>query len=194
MRAKFLLARKIRDKIADIRQTERSGVYQRYLFEPNAKVEVSFDEAFVFRDDMYWDQRRYRGAWRPSKHFLGPDRVPVFDGAEDGEELRCAREIDRLPGVKYWIRNVSRHPNSFWLPTATDKFYPDFVAQLDDGRLLVVEYKGAHIASGSDTDEKRTIGALWERKSAGKGLFIVVEQLIAGKDMRRQLMEKIGAG
>ncbi|MBN2752376.1 MAG: DEAD/DEAH box helicase family protein [Rhodospirillaceae bacterium] len=191
MRCKFLLARKVRDKLAEIRQQERRGVYQHYLFAPEARVQVSFDEAFSFRDGMYFDQRRYRGRWKPRKHFLGSDHVPAFDGTDEGEEFQCAQAIDSLPGLKYWIRNVARHPNSFWLPTATDKFYPDFVAQMDDGRLLVVEYKGAHIADGPDTAEKRTIGALWQKQSSGKGLFIVVEKIVGGKDMRTQLMEKI---
>ena len=192
MRCKFLLARKIREKIDAIRQKERDGVYQRYLFAPEAKVKVSFDEAFKFTDGMYWDQRRYRGHWKPNRHFLGPDHVPAFDGADNGEEFQCAQVIDSLPGLKYWIRNVARHPNAFWLPTSTDKFYPDFVALLGDGRLLGVEYKGAHIADGLDTAEKRTVGELWERRSAGKGLFIVAEKTVDGKDVRRQLVEKIG--
>lgn len=194
MRCKFLLARKIRDKLKTFRQKERSGVYQQFLFAPEAKAEISFDDAFAFNDGMYWDQRRYRGRWKPRKHFLGADHVPAFDGADDGEEFQCAQAIDSLPGLKYWLRNVARHPNSFWLPTATDKFYPDFVAQMDDGRLVVIEYKGAHIADGSDTAEKRTIGELWERKSDGKGLFIIVEKNVGGKDARQQLMGKIGNG
>ena len=189
MRCKFLLAKKIENKIAAIRQEERSSVYQHYLFEFEANTTVSFDTAFTFADNMYWDQRRYRGRWKPRKHFLGPDRVPAFDGADDGEEMQCAQVIDSLAAVKYWIRNVARHPNSFWLPTATDKFYPDFVALLNDGRLLVVEYKGAHIAEGSDTAEKRTIGALWERESNGKGLFMVAEKEVDGKDMRQQFAD-----
>lgn len=193
MRCKFILARKIREKIAAVRQQQRGKVYQRYLFAPEAKVEASFDDGFTFKDGMYWDQRRYRGRWKPRRHFLGAEHVPAFDGAENGEEFQCAQAIDSLPGVKFWIRNVARHPNSFWLPTATDKFYPDFVAQLDDGRLLVVEYKGAHIAEGADTNEKRTIGQLWQRQSGGRGLFIVVEKESNGKDMRGQLIEKIGA-
>lgn len=89
--------------------------------------------------------------------------------------------------MAYWIRNAARHPQSFWLPTATDRFYPDFVARLVDGRLLVVEYKGAHIAEGSDTAEKRTVGALWQQRSGGQGLFIVVEKDVDGKDARQQL-------
>ncbi len=191
MRCKFLLAKKIENKIAAIRQTERSNVYQQYLLVPEANTTISFDDAFTFTDNMYGDQRRYRGRWKPRKHFLGPDRVPAFDGADDGEEMQCAQVIDSLTAVKYWIRNVARHPNSFWLPTATDKFFPDFVALLNDGRLLVVEYKGAHIAETSDTNEKRTIGALWERSSNGKGLFIIAEQTVDGKDVRQQLQEKI---
>ena len=194
MRCKFILARKIRDKIGVIRQQERKSVYQHRLFTPEAKVEVSFDDAyaFSFKAGMYQDQRRHRGRWKPGKHFLGPDHVPAFDGADDGEEVRCAQALDGLPGVKYWIRNMTRHPESFWLPTATDKFYPDFVAMLNDGRLLVVEYKGAHIADGADTAEKRTIGELWQRKSGGKGLFIVAERLLNGRDVYQQLMEKTG--
>ena len=85
-----------------------------------------------------------------------------------------------------------RHPNSFWLPTATDKFYPDFVAQLDDGRILVVEYKGALLAGSGveDTDEKRAIGLLWER-SDGKGLFVMVEKQIGDRGMREQIQDRI---
>lgn len=101
MRCKFILARKVREKLAAIRQQERDGVYQRYLFAPEAKVEVSFDQAFSFKDGMYWDQRRYRGRWKPRKHFLGPDHVPAFDGAENGEEFQCAQAIDSLPGLKF---------------------------------------------------------------------------------------------
>ena len=192
MRAKFLLARKIRDKIETVRRKECKTVYQRYLFTPDSRVEVSFDHAFTFRSDMYRDVRRYRGRWKPRKHFLGSDRVPAFDGAEDGEEFRCAQAIDSLPGLRYWIRNVARDPASFWLPTATGRFYPDFVAQLDDGRLLVVEYKGALLTDEPDTREKRAIGALWERESAGEGLFLMAEKVVDGKDVREQLMEKTG--
>ena len=42
MRCKFLLAKKIENKIAAIRQKERSSVYQQYLFAPEANVAISF--------------------------------------------------------------------------------------------------------------------------------------------------------
>ena len=191
MRCKFILARKIRDKISTIRQQERKSAYQQRLFAPEAKVEVSFAAAFSFQAGMYQDQRRYRGRWKPGKHFLGPGRVPAFDGAEGGEESQCAEAIDRLPGVKYWLRNVARHPESFQLPLATGWFYPDFVALLEDGRLFVIEYKGAHLVEGPDTDEKRAIGELWQRKSNSTGLFLIVEKQRDGLDIRAQLEQKI---
>ena len=191
-RCKFLLARVIREKIKRFRSKEEESAYQRFLSPPEGRVEVSFDTAALeFRNGMYSGQRLYRGSWKPSKHFLGPDMVPAFDGADDGEEVQCAQVLDSLPDVKYWVRNVARHPSSYWLPTVSGKFYPDFVGLLNDGRLFVVEYKGAHIAEGSDTLEKRTIGELWERHSRGSGLFLVVEKLRDGLDMRDQLQKKI---
>jgi len=197
MRTKFILARKLRDRMVAARVAERNAAYQCYLFAPEAKVDISFDNGFAFRDGMHADQKRHRysGRFRFAKHFLGTDAVPAFDGVEAGEEFQCAQALDSLAQVKFWIRNVARHPQSFWLPTASDKFYPDFVALLTDGRLLVVEYKGALLAGAGvdDTNEKRAIGRLWEQRSAGKGFFIVVERLIDGKDMRAQLLEKIGA-
>ena len=116
--------------------------------------------------------------------------MPAFDGAENGEEFQCAEVIDSLPGVKFWIRNVASHQASFWLPTASGKFYPDFVVRMEDGRLLIVEYKGAHIADGFDTAEKRTIGELWERESKCRGLFMIAEKSVNGMDVRQQLLQK----
>jgi type III restriction enzyme len=61
----------------------------------------------------------------------------------DSEEFQCARLIDAHPQVKYWVRNIERQPRcSFWFQTATDCFYPDFVAELQDGRALIVWYIG----------------------------------------------------
>lgn len=51
---------------------------------------------------------------------------------------------------------------------ANSNFYPDFVALLKDGRVLVVEYKGEHLATNIDSENKRLIGQLWEKSSNGK--------------------------
>jgi len=82
------------------------------------------------------------------------------------EEFLCAQAIDAHTAVKHWVRNIERQPKfSFWLPTSTDYFYPDFVAELNDGRFLVVEYKGANLKTNDDSREKDQIGHQWEKAS-----------------------------
>lgn len=192
VRCKFILARKVRQIINAFRQQERGRAHQKYLVGPEAKPEVSFDYAFEFRRGIYAGERRYRGAWKPDKNLLG-DFIPAFDGADDGEEFLCAQAIDRLPAVQNWLRNVARNPGSFHLPTARGRFYPDFVAWLEDGRMMAIEYKGAHIAGSTDTAEKKTVGHVWEKSSNGKCLFIMIEQEVDGADMDKQLLNKIAA-
>ncbi len=191
-RCKFVLARAARDAIAAARENERGRAYRAALFEPDARPEISFDMAFAFRDGMYEGQRLYRGPWWPNRHFLGPNKVPAFDGAAGGEEEQCARAIDSLPRTRFWIRNIANHPASFRLPLANGRFYPDFAVELTDGRLLVVEYKGAHLADTPDTAEKEAVGALWERQSGGKCLFLTATESAEGRDAREQLLRKVG--
>ena len=77
------------------------------------------------------------------------------------------------------------------LPTATDYFYPDFVAELHDGRLLVVEYKGEAYATNDDSGEKRAIGQTWARASTGHGVFLMVEKSFKGMDVAAQLRQAV---
>lgn len=176
MRCKFILARKLKDKIQRFRQLERDNVYQSNLFGSEARVEISFDEGKLFFDDMYADVTKYRGMYKFKNHFMGPDEVPYFDGKDGGEEVQCALVLDIFPDLKYWARNVSRHINSFYLPTSTDKFYPDFVALTNDDRLLIVEYKGKDRTpeESRDSREKELIGQQWAKASKNKGVFVMV--------------------
>ena len=109
-----------------------------------------------------------------------------------GEEFRCAQAIDLYPAVKTWVRNVDRQAGSFWLPTSSDRFYPDFAAMLNDGRILLVEYKGKHLLSSDDTREKRNIGELWAEKSRGRGLFLLVSEDVPELTFERQMRELMG--
>jgi type III restriction enzyme len=63
---------------------------------------------------------------------------------------------------------------------------------LQDDRILVVEYKGAHIADNQDTKEKVAIGEIWEKQSKGKGLFMLAVKNKDGKSIDQQIKEKIG--
>lgn len=81
---------------------------------------------------------------------------------------------------------MKRDHASFWLPLVDGKFYPDVVCELNDGRMLVVEYKGEVYATNDGSAEKRAIGNKWVEISEGKCLFnLAVEQDKQGRDVRQ---------
>ena len=71
------------------------------------------------------------------------------------------------------MRNLVRKFSSFRLQTSTDWFYPDFICQLADGRVLAVEYKGKDRYTAEDAEEKRAVGAVWASRSGGRCLFVM---------------------
>ena len=182
---KFLLAKAIDNKINDYRKTAFSKGYQQTLFDNLIPVETSFDFSFKF-GQYYPAREKYTGRKSFNKHFY-----PIIAGM-NGEEVDCAIEIDIMPEVKYWVRNIEHHPMAFNLPTSTDKFYPDFVALLNDGRLYAIEYKGADRISNDDSKEKDNIGKLWAEKSNGKCLFkMVTSEKQVGKSISAQIREEL---
>ena len=190
MRCRFILARKLRDKIANIRAEVRKGVYQRCLFAPEAQPQVSFDNGFRFYDGMFAGVPCYRGTkYRFARHYLGWDRVPAFDGNDDGEEFQAAQQLDSISEVDFWFRNVAKHADAFWFPLANGRTYPDFVAKLKDGRLLVVEYKGAHLVA--DSLEKQAVGQLWQKSSGGSGVYVFAEKERGGMNVKAQILDAL---
>ena len=196
MQSKYILARKLRERIGTVRKKERSKVYQSSLFAPEAKPEISFDHGFEFKEGIFagvrlWEEKGFTF----TKHFLGPDNVPAFDGKTGGAEEMCARALDSLPStiMKHWVRNVSQHRDAFWLPLEGGRFYPDFVAELADGKLAVIEYKGEPYATNDDSKAKVAIGKVWEKATGGEGFFLMVEKEVDGKQPRDQLLAKFGS-
>ncbi|KAB1175325.1 DEAD/DEAH box helicase [Photobacterium damselae] len=192
VRNKFPLARAIRDLIRLYRkQAQRTG-YQACLFGLESTACVS-DEFMYHFDPSHYPSRPpyYSGRFKFTKHYF-PQNL-IEDLKATGEEFECAKAIDGLLEVKYWIRNlVRRDQASFWLPLAHNKFYPDFVCELNDGRMLVVEYKGEAYVTNDDSAEKRAIGNKWAELSNGKCLFIMaVEQDGQGRDVRQQIQALI---
>jgi type III restriction enzyme len=183
VRVKQLLAKAIRDRIGECRKLAIKAGYQTAFFQMRGQVEVDFQDGFTFDQDAYPPtSRMYQGRYQFQKHFY-----PYIDDLKaEGEEFECARFIDTHPQVKYWVRNQVREEHAFSLPTSTDRFYPDFVALLTDGRILVVEYKGEHLATNEDTVEKQAIGELWAEKKGG--VFVMA----TGKDVEEQIDRVIG--
>ena len=171
IRNKYALKDAAAAKIDSHRQNAHRGAYDNLLLpECETPVVVSPNHCFSFDPHRYPCNTRYTGGYQFQKHYY----PHVGDLKATGEEFQCAQFIDTLQEVKYWVRNLERQPQfSFWLQTSTDKFYPDFVGLLTDGRYLVVESKGEHLWSADDAKEKREIGELWEKRSDGKCLFIM---------------------
>lgn len=170
-REKYRLREAARKKVGDIRKSVKSEVFQRTLFSVTEFELVSSpDLVFTFDPEEYPyppNSLRHHGF---KKHYYDV----VGDMKAEGEEYQCAQLLDNHPKVKRWVRNLEGRPkHSFWLQTSTDRFYPDFVCELVDGRFFVVEYKGFDRWSDDDSKDKRAIGQTWEDKSDGACVFIM---------------------
>jgi type III restriction enzyme len=97
-------------------------------------------------------------------------------------------ELDEHPAVKHWVRNIDSDPVAgFWLPTSLGRFYPDFVCELNDGRLFVAEYKGEHLRNVPKEIEKGQVGQVWAERSDGQCLFAMLFKQERGLNLRQQL-------
>ena len=164
-RNKYDLRKAIGSLINDLRGERQVGQYNA-LFAANAgDFAVSADLSIIFDEQTYAPNQPYSGGTKFAKHYT---RL-VGDLLPSGEEFDCAVYLDRHEKVRYWIRNIDRKQSSFWLQLPHNKFYPDFVAMLTDGRILVVEYKGKHLYE-TEVD-KRYIGDIWAEASGGQCLF-----------------------
>ena len=115
------------------------------------------------------------------------------DSGKISEEFKCAQLLDMHSKVKYWVRNIPKQPHtSFWLPTEKDYFYPDFVAELVDGSIFVLEYKGGHLDTADDARIKNAIGKQWAKDSNGKRLFLMAKnQDEVGRSLEEQINQAL---
>ncbi|OOF56118.1 hypothetical protein BKK56_03790 [Rodentibacter genomosp. 2] len=189
VKRQFALAKDIEALINDYRQQALSHCYQQNLFDPNDEVEICLtpQHQYQFHLDNYTPNPPYYvGRFKFQKHYF----AQIEDLKSTGEEFDCAMILDSLPQVKHWVRNPVKR--GFSLPLAKDRFYPDFIAELNDGRILIVEYKGEPYKTNDDSKEKCLIAERWEKLSNGKCLFIMaVKKDDKGRDVRAQLLNKL---
>ncbi len=199
VRARFQLGQAIEAEIKRRRQNAVEHGFQVRLADMAVPAPADMPHhSFRFQSGTYPARNVYHGSFEFRKHFypMIHDLREKTAGGVQSEEFACALAIEAHPQVKFWIRNIEREPKlSFWLPTATDYFYPDFVAELTDGRILAVEYKGQPYATNDDSEEKRQVGHQWEASSDGRCLFLfAVKRDEQGRDVVGQLAAKVKAG
>lgn len=166
---RYRIKNSIASKFSINRDKAKEESYQLTLFGEDSPVVVNKNNGFDFSTNLYPASSYYNGHYEFIHHYY--DHVGELDNR--GEEFECAQYIDTLPEMEYWVRNLSRKEGSFWLQTSTDKFYPDFICRLKDGRYMAIEYKGLDRYDNPDSIEKRALGEIWEKRSDGKCLFIM---------------------
>ncbi len=167
--SKFRLRNALENKIKSAKRLALANIYKELVKIP-ANFKTDNDVNFVFQNAKYAFDYAYSGFTELPKHFF----PQIGNLKESGEEFSCALFLAiELSGLRYWVRNVERKSISFSLQTSTDRFYPDFVCLMQDGRILVIEYKNKRDWELADNKEKREIGELWERRSDGKCIFVM---------------------
>jgi len=174
-RQKFVIRTLLEKRIRELRDDAAKTAFQDTLFgdDASAQVGVSAQDAYRFHPQGYAPSQDYDGRYGPfdfRHHYYG--RIGDFDSEE---EFRCACWLDdqgERGHIRFWVRNlVRKSASSFFLQKATGRFYPDFVCELADGSILVVEYKGADRWDNARDD--RLIGGLWAGLSDGRCRFVM---------------------
>lgn len=179
-RQKFLIRNLLGQRIKELRLKAVTDSYQETLFGDGYadRVQVSDQYQFVFHPQAYapssdYDKRTSTyGVFDFREHYYG--RIGDFDSKE---EFECAVHLDILAQkgeIEFWVRNlVRKEASSFFLQKADGRFYPDFICQLKNGKILVVEYKGGN--AWTDAKDDRLIGELWAELSGGKCHFVMLK-------------------
>jgi len=198
LRGQYVLRRKLLEQLVAAKARAHKAGFQEVLFSDEVVASADPGFAYTFAPDMsaYPAHSLCQvGTYPFVKHFypLPGDLRWKTDKGRETEEYQCARTIDLIDQVKFWVRNLA-HPSQFWLPTSRGRTYPDFVALLEDGRLLVLEYKGADRFTNQDSEEKRSVGDLWAKRSAGRGVYLMVQKVDdRGLNLREQILQAIRA-
>ncbi len=154
---KYHLKRAILLKLAKIVSEFKISSFEKLL--NVSRFSVDTNNMVTFTSDNYHPNADSRSG-EFNKH-----KYRYVDKLDSKEEYEVAKYIDKLEEVLTWIKNIVKDPeNSFWLQTATGKFYPDFIIKLKNGKTVVAEYKGEHLKN-DDTKRKEEIGGFWASRS-----------------------------
>ena len=187
--ARFHMARSIESHVGDLRDAAAQRQFRQCVLQQGDAgawlVEPDWTRPHVFDSARYPAPvaSRYSGRYQFPKHYF-----PVLaDLKDNGQEFQCAQRIDAHPQVRHWVRNLDTAPCGFALPTSRGRFFADFVAELVDGRVAVLEFKGAHLVSDPYEIEKSQVGQLWAQASNGRAVFGWLTMAQNGQNMAQQL-------
>jgi len=160
----------IRRLAAHGRQQVRAAANMLIAGHSPRRLETAADRALMIREEEYAPYGEYHGMFALPKHAFAKI------GDMNGEEAECAKHINDHPNVKRWVRNLEHESaGGFSLPLSPGRFFPDFVVELQDGRVVIVEYKNKNLALAEP--HKKDVGELWAARSGGNCVFAwIVDQ------------------
>lgn len=165
VRRRHKLAGALRAKIADHGRRQIRKAIEWLIDKSPDSVEASQEFTILIEEHDYKPAKLFE-SHTFKKHAFS------YVGSMNGEEQECANRIDAHPNVKRWIRNTENsHHGGFSLPKSPGRFFPDFIVELLDGTMVLVEYKMGKMSHDPEELHKRRIGELWERRSGGRCRF-----------------------
>ena len=113
---------------------------------------------------------------------------------DSGPEAVAAEALDRMDGVRAWVKNDHLGFEIFWSDGGVPRKYrPDFLVELQDGRKLILEIKGTPLIPAMEDERKakkhaaeRWVDAVNRHGKFGEWLFRqaespdAAEEIIAG--------------
>jgi type III restriction enzyme len=166
VRRRHRLADVLRTKIADHGRLQTRRATDWLIENRPEAIKTSDEHAITIEEDDYAPSRPC-----DRRHIF---KHHAFDQIFEmnGEEVECATHIDGHPNVARWIRNTEHATQGgFWLPKSPGRFFPDFIVELKDGRIVLVEYKMGKLASDPEEQHKKAVGELWASRSDNRCRF-----------------------
>lgn len=95
--------------------------------------------------------------------------MPTANFDAKSTEFAIAQILDRDPAIQWWLRLDSAGPA--YIPTATGRYFPDFVALDTDGTWWVIEGKADARVKDEDVQTKKKAAEAWARYVRDNGDF-----------------------
>lgn len=184
IRAKYQFAEALKTQLSQHAKEIEERTFNEYLFDKSIQCKPFFE----FPPLGYKAGNNvYSGNFSFQKHYYSS----IGDLQSVGEEFECARIIDSSEHVRYWIRNLPKTDNSYSIPVSVSRnFYPDFVVLLTNAKVLIVEYKGGHLADSHANSPKNRMGEFIERH-ADNCFFLMATKGENKPDIEVQISDKI---
>jgi type III restriction enzyme len=165
VRRRHELASLLRHRVAAHGRARAREAAQQLIRNRPSAIEASASLVFELNETDYAPCNLFDG------HQFGKHAFQLV-AAMNGEEKLCAIRIDSHANVKRWVRNTDNHAQGgFSLPKSPGRFFPDFIVELNNGIILIVEYKMGKMSRDPEELHKKAVGELWENRSRGKCRF-----------------------